>query len=439
MIKIIDYKNMGLPNQIFKDLNSNKEILIGDIKDFFEFDINPSIFNFKIKKANINDKNDIKNLYKEIYGYNYSLPEITDEELLTEILLNPNNLWLLVYDKEDKICASILFRIDKKNLLSKALAAVVKQKYRNNKIFEIIFRLGFIYSITKSEVIYALARTLTIGPQKVLLKNNFIPAGIFPNVRRVLTYENHALFIYLTHKGLIKREKITKMNILVNEIYQVFKKYLHKLLHLNIKNDQKDFQDTLILEEKYQKILNQKINIKPTILDNVSITVDNVEKEYREKLNILRFKFMPFYKPNFKIKTSVGSIFLHFNYLDKHCAIMGLEVDNDIEKIYNLFYNVPFIIDKLDGRYLEVVSKVENYFYHNILIDIGFIPGAYFPIMLKEKNIRKDIAVFFYPFNFPNLKNMIIPDIFKDYLKVIYSFLVSKLKEEIDLIETFKI
>ncbi len=430
---------MSWVNQIFKNLNSNKEILIGDIKDFFEFDIAPSILNFKIKKANINDKNDIKSLYKEIYGYNYSLPEITDEDLLTEILLNPENLWLLVYDKEDKVCASILFRIDKKNLLSKALAAVVKQKYRNNKIFEIIFHLGFNYSIIKSEVVYALARTLTVSPQKVLLKNNFIPAGIFPNVRRVLTYENHALFIYLTRKGIIKREKITKMNIFVNEIYQIFKKYLHKLLHFNINNNRKDFQDILILEEKYQKVLNQKINIKPTILENISITVDNVEKEYKEKLGTLRFKFMPFYKPNFKIKTSIGSVFLHFNYLDKHCAIMGLEVDNDMEKIYNLFYNIPFIIDKLDGRYLEVVSKVENYFYHNILIDIGFIPCAYFPIMLKEKNTRKDIAVFFYPFNFPNLKNMIIPDIFKDYLKVIYLFLVSKLQEEIDLIETFKI
>ncbi|MEM3394138.1 MAG: hypothetical protein QXY79_03730 [Candidatus Methanomethylicia archaeon] len=435
-------KNINHINQIFKELNSNKDILIGDLKEFFEFDISTLILNFKIKKANINNKNDIKNLYKEIYGYNYSLPEVTDEELLTEILLNKDNLWLLVYDNENKVCASILFRVDKKNSLSKALAAVVKEKYRNNKLFEIIFYLAFNYSIIKSEVIYALARTLTISPQKVLLKNNFIPAGIFPNVRRVLTYENHALFIYLTHKGLIKREKITKMNILVNEIYQVLQKYLHRLLHYNIKNIKnikKNIQDILTLEEKYQKILNQKINIKPTILDNINIIVDNVEREYKEKLNTLRFKFMPFHKPNFKIKTPIGSVFLHFNYIDKHCAIMGLEVDNDIEKIYNLFYNIPFIIDKLDGRYLEVVSKAENYFYHNILIDIGFVPCAYFPIMLKEKNTRKDIAIFFYPFNFPNLKNMIVPDIFKDYLKVIYSFLVNKLQEEIDLIETFKI
>jgi hypothetical protein len=59
--------------------------------------------------------------------------------------------------------------------------------------------------------------------------------------------------------------------------------------------------------------------------------------------------------------------------------------------------------------------------------------------MLKENNKRKDVAAFFYPFNFPNLKNMIVPNIFKEYLKVIYSFLVNKLQEEIELIETFKI
>jgi hypothetical protein len=422
--------------EIFNELEQGNFIRIGNLKDIVNFNIPELILNFKIKKANIQDKNYIKNLYKEVYGYNYSLPEVTDEDLLNEILLNPENIWLLVYDNENKVCGSLLFRIDKKNLLAKALAAVVKEKYRNNKIFELLFHLGFNYSILKVEAVYALARTITLSPQKVLFKNNFIPAGIFPNVRRVLTYENHALFIYLTQKGLKKREKITKMNILVNEIYQILQKYLIRLIY---KENKLNLNDSEFFKEKYQKVLIQKLNFKPTILDNINIIVDNVEKEYNEKLNKLRFKFMPFHKPNFKIKTSLGSIFLHFNYIDKHCAIMGLEVEDDLEKIYNIFYNIPFIVDKLDARYLEVLSKAENYFYHNILIDIGFIPCAYFPIMLKENNKRKDVAAFFYPFNFPNLKNMIVPDIFKEYLKVIYSFLVNKLQEEIELIETFKI
>jgi hypothetical protein len=422
--------------EIFNELEQGNFIRIGNLKDIVNFNIPELILNFKIKKANIQDKNYIKNLYKEVYGYNYSLPEVTDEDLLNEILLNPENIWLLVYDNENKVCGSLLFRIDKKNLLAKALAAVVKEKYRNNKIFELLFHLGFNYSILKVEAVYALARTITLSPQKVLFKNNFIPAGIFPNVRRVLTYENHALFIYLTQKGLKKREKITKMNILVNEIYQILQKYLIRLIY---KENKLNLNDSEFSKEKYQKVLIQKLNFKSTILDNINIIVDNVEKEYNEKLNKLRFKFMPFHKPNFKIKTPLGSIFLHFNYIDKHCAIMGLEVEDDLEKIYNIFYNIPFIVDKLDARYLEVLSKAENYFYHNILIDIGFIPCAYFPIMLKENNKRKDVAAFFYPFNFPNLKNMIVPDIFKEYLKVIYSFLVNKLQEEIELIETFKI
>jgi hypothetical protein len=422
--------------EIFNELEQGNFIRISNLKDIVDFDIPELILNFKIRKANIQDKNYIKNLYKEVYGYNYSLPEVTDEDLLNEILLNPENIWLVVYDNENKVSGSLLFRIDKKNLLAKALAAVVKEKYRNNKIFELLFHLGFNYSILKVEAVYALARTITLSPQKVLFKNNFIPAGIFPNVRRVLTYENHALFIYLTQKGLKKREKITKMNIIVNEIYQILQKYLIRLIY---KENKLNLNDSEFFKEKYQKVLIQKLNFKPIILDNINIIVDNVEKEYNEKLNKLRFKFMPFHKPNFKIKTPLGSIFLHFNYIDKHCAIMGLEVEDDLEKIYNIFYNIPFIVDKLDARYLEVLSKAENYFYHNILIDIGFIPCAYFPIMLKENNKRKDVAAFFYPFNFPNLKNMIVPNIFKEYLKVIYSFLVNKLQEEIELIETFKI
>ena len=111
--------------EIFNELEQGNFIRIGNLKYIVDFDIPELILNFKIKKANIQDKNYIKNLYKEVYGYNYSLPEVTDEDLLNEILLNPKNIWLLVYDNENKVCGSLLFRIDKKNLLAKALAAVV--------------------------------------------------------------------------------------------------------------------------------------------------------------------------------------------------------------------------------------------------------------------------------------------------------------------------
>ncbi|MFN4219758.1 MAG: hypothetical protein ACK4GJ_02415 [bacterium] len=386
----------------------------------------------EIKRASIEDKKNIKNLYFKVYGNFYSLPEVQDEELMEEILKDKDNLWIIATDKKEVI-GSLLFRVSKELNLSKALAAVVLPEYRGKGIFKSMFEYG-LKNIT-TDIIYALTRTVSPEPQKILLQFEFIPLGIFPNVRRIYAYENHGLYALFKENIFLQRKNLSKIIKEVEELLSILKDIIiQKYINHTLKGKNSVFAKLEdFISEKYEVIEREKFNFTAKEAQKIEIKVINVEKEYIEEKEKLRFKFFPFHKPNFKITTEFGSIFLHLNMIDKHSAIMGIRVPgDDLEKTYNLFFNIPYIVDKLDARYLEVISMANKYRNHSILLDNGFIPSAYFPCLVPEKEKRVDAVIFFYPHNLPHFKKMFVPDIFKPYIKYVYNMIVRKIKEEIE-------
>lgn len=391
------------------------------------------ITNIKITLANLEHKKKIKNLYFKVYGNFYSLPEIQEDDLMEEILKDNQNLWVIATDS-DQIVGSLLFRVSTELNLSKALAAVVLPEYRGQGIFKAMFEYGL--KRIETDIIYALTRTISPEPQKLLLQYNFIPLGIFPNVRRIYAYENHGLYALIKERAFLQRKSLSKVLPEVEELLNILKDILiNKFLLNSFKGVDSVFSKLEgFISEKHEIVFREKFNFALKEAQKIEIKIINVEKEYLEVKDKLRFKFFPFHRPNFKISTEFGSIFLHLNMLDKHCAIMGIKVpENDLEKMYNLFFNIPYIVDKLDARYLEIVSRASNYKNHSILLDNGFIPAAYFPCLIPENGKRIDAVVFFYPYNLPHFKKMFIPDIFKPYIKYVYNMIVRKIKEEVEI------
>jgi len=385
----------------------------------------------KITLATTKDKNNIKNLYFKIYGNFYSLPEIQDEDLMEEILKDQDNIWVIAKDGET-IVGSLLFRVNKTISIAKAMAAVVLPNYRNKGIFKEMFKEGF-WKLNV-DIVYALTRTVLVEPQKLLLDHGFIPLGVFPNVRRVYAYENHGLYAFFKSSALQKRKKIEKMLPEVKNLQNILKDIIIRRYLLDIfkKKDEYIFWESFI-EENSKIEYKKNFNIEGVESKKVDIKVIGVEEEYYKNYDSLRFKFFPFHKPNFMITTEFGSVFLHLNMVDKHCAIMGIRPKkDDIEYLYNIFFNIPYIVDKLDARYLEIVSLAYKYVNHSVLLDNGFIPAAYFPVLIPEDKHRSDAVVFFYPYNLPHFKNMFIPEVFRGYIKYIYTMIVKKISEEIE-------
>ncbi|MCS6954890.1 MAG: GNAT family N-acetyltransferase [Candidatus Calescibacterium sp.] len=391
----------------------------------------------KIEKADISFKKDIKNLYYKVYGSFYSLPEIIDDELMEEILLDDNNCWVVARDGND-IIGSLIFRVSKSISLAKALGAIVMPSHRGKGIFGRMFEFGL--NFVDTDIIYALTRTISPEPQKLLLRYNFVPLGIFPNVRRVYAYENHGLYALIKPEAFKLRRKINNILPEIKNLLAILKDIMIRKFLLGVLKDRYLEYSHLepFISEKYDIVYREKFGIDPKEAKKVDIKVINVEKDYFEVYDKLRFKFFPFHKPNFKISTEFGSVFLHLNMIDKHCAIMGIDTKReDLERVYNLFFNIPYIVDKLDARYLEIVSMTPNYFNHSVLLDNGFIPAAYFPCLIPERDknniFRTDAVIFFYPYNLPHFKKMFVPEDFKPYIKYVYSMIIRKINEELDL------
>lgn len=389
----------------------------------------------EIEKADISLKKDIKNLYHRVYGSYYSLPEVIDDELMEEILLDSSNHWIIARDGKE-IIGSLIFRVNRSISISKALGAVVMPEYRGKGIFSQMFEFGL--SLVDTEIIYALTRTISPEPQKLLMKHDFVPLGVFPNVRRIYAYENHGLYALIKPSAFKKRKKITKLLPEIKNLLNILRDIIiKKYLLLVLRNRYSDYsylED--FISERYDVVYREKFNFEPNETKKIDIKVINVEKEYYNNYEKLRFKFFPFHKPNFKISTDFGDVFLHLNMIDKHCAIMGIDTkENDPERVYNLFFNIPYIVDKLDARYLEIVSMTPNYYNHSMLLDNGFIPAAYFPCLIPEKEgdgqKRVDAVIFFYPYNLPHFKKMYIPEDFKPYVKYVYSMIINKINDEI--------
>lgn len=394
----------------------------------------------KIQKADIKHKKSIKNLYQKVYGSFYSLPEVQDDELMEEILSGvsklskekTDDLWVIAIDDKE-IVGSLIFRVNKDISLCKAMGAIVLPEYRGKGIFKEMFEYGL--NNIDVDIIYALTRTISPEPQKLLIKYDFIPLGVFPNVRRVYAYENHGLYALIKSTAFNKRKKVEKMLPEIKNLSNILKDLMIRKFLLGIfKQEKKDYSYLeSFISEKLIIVYREKFNIKIREAKKIDIKVINVEKEYINSIDNLRFKFFPFHKPNFKITTEFGSVFLHLNMIDKHCAIMGIDCPKeDVEKLYNLFFNIPYIVDKLDARYLEIISIALNHTNHSILLDNGFIPAAYFPCLIPEKNQRADAVVFFYPYNLPHFKNMFVPDDFKPYIKYVYSMIIRKINEELE-------
>ncbi len=386
----------------------------------------------EILQADISYKKHIKNVYLKVYGNFYSLPEVQEDDLMQQILENNNNLWI-VAKKGNEVIGSLLFRVDGNLSLAKGMAAIVLPEYRNQGIFKEMFEFGL--NRLNVDIIYALTRTISPEPQKLLLKYNFLPLGLFPNVRRIYAYENHGLYALIKQEAFSNRKSINKVLKEIADLLGILKDIVISRYLLKIFKNK--FIDLRFLEqfisEKYDILEREKFNFNLREAKKLDIKVLNVEKEYLEVIDKLRFKFFPFHRPNFKITTEFGSFFLHINMIDKHSAIMGIDVpEDDLEKMYNLFFNIPYIVDKLDARYLEVISMAINHRNHSILLDNGFIPAAYFPCLIPYQDGRVDAVIFFYPYNLPHFKKMYIPEEFKNYIKYVYSMIVKKINQEVE-------
>jgi len=334
------------------------------------------------KPGQVKDIPGIVDLYKQVYQGRYTLREVSDPVILKRKLEDPNYFWTLAFIGE-RIVGSVIFAIDPLNKLGKSYAAVVLGELRGQDVMRtmVMQDLERLTQRTRTcDVVYATTRTVSVAPQVVLEHLGFQPMGIFPNVRKVESFETHGLEVFFRKASMELRRKSPILVPEVREFYEIVRKVLglepYQKAELPLCDPRKMGDPMHFQVEKDEKMLLEQFE-------------ENQQDDLMDKV------FFPFTEPNLLFQTPDKSVefFVNFNEVDGNGVIIGYKVgSNDLRRSLMWFCEAA----SLSGmRYIELLVNAFRPDLQRIALDARFLPCAYFPAMrMTITGGREDYIVF---------------------------------------------
>ena len=265
----------------------------------------------KIQDADIDDVDEIINLYRAVYGKRYPISYGTDPDLLKKsIINNETHKCLVMRDVMNRVIGgALIVEIDSFNKIGKLVGLVVHPIYQRHKIGNSLIEFAsdlFLKKDIRVNSLYATTRTITVGPQMIFIKNNYLPLGIFPNAHRLQQYETVTLFAKFREGILEKRKHDVSTSSRVIPLYEILKKLVPKIdipkpailtLNNNQDNDE-DWDFEIIRAPNY------------------------VLRKFNERFPDPNDRFFPFHSPNMIIADKKGriEIFAYFSKRDVYCT-----------------------------------------------------------------------------------------------------------------------
>jgi len=333
-----------------------------------------------LREATLEDQDEIKLLYYQVYGGSYTLPEITNSDKMKWAINDPNYLWILGFDG-GQLVSSVIFVVDSKQLIGKTFAGVVLPEYRGNKILSRILKRGMDYLMQEEnlcETLYGVVRTFASkGFHNDLYELGFIDLGIFPNVRKIKRYETHSLKVCYKPQALLKRKKNPVLIPSFNQLYQIVGEKMEldqaQVLTPQIKQYQAEDRLGLLIERG-----------------------KDVEWEYYSQRDHgdLLLDFFPFHYPEVQLysRDRNTQVFLFYQEKDEYGAILG--VKSQEENLSVLLGSICDYAESIGIKYLELLLPAYDPVLQQIAYKAGFLPSAYYPAMrLNEKGEREDYVV----------------------------------------------
>ena len=404
-----------------------------------------------IHRADTSDSQKIRELYMKVYGNKYTLKEVTDPRRNFMVLSNPNNIWLLS-EVKGEIVGSVVALTDPHYGIGKLIGAVVLPPYRRYGILKRMMDIIIPEAIKKVDVIYAITRTIDIAPQKTLKRYNFVPLGIFPNVRRLRDYETHLLFANFYNNALEKRVPPKFVITQVKRFLEIIREELPSLEDIpkndNISIPFSFFSEREQVETLHGDIVNHIFQERQEIDQRDEGVLEGdvkggrrrTAREYPRQLD-----FFPFHTPNYYFKGIDWEVFVHFNQEDSHAAIMRISFKTLLDFSRALAWTIRKM-DMIGARYLELVIDARYPALHKIAFFLGFLPSAYFPAAAVDKKLLKkgeekhrvDQVVFSYPLTFPRFTALKLTEEAYKFILAYIQNLNDKLNHDLETIIVFQ-
>ncbi len=354
--------------------------------------------------ASREDISGIIELYKKVYNGKYPLAEANDPELIGRIVEDPGYFWTLAHC-QNRIVGSVIFAIDPVNKIGKAYAAVVLNEFRGQDVMRTMVKMGLKLLTEKTricDVIYATTRTVSYAPQVVLEHLGFLPMGIFPNVRKVESFETHGLEVYLSAKCLSYRRQRPRLIPEIAEFYGIVRTELSL-----------EESETVILEEQDPRKMGPEI--KFNVCDDAQIITEKFY-HYQDK-DLMQKVFFPFTDANMLFSAEDGSadFFVNLNKMDGNGVILGYRHSGpDLRNTLMWFCEEA---SKSGMRYIEMLVNAFRPDKQRLALDARFLPCAYFPAMrINDDGLREDYLVFSRSFESLDFMNMNLGDTNRKFL-----------------------
>ncbi|MFH1453775.1 MAG: hypothetical protein ABIH00_07325 [Armatimonadota bacterium] len=347
-----------------------------------------------LRQADVGDMDEIKHLYYTVYGGKYTLPEINDSDKMKWIINDSNYFWLVGEDNGE-IVSSVIAVVEPDHRIGKVFAGVVHPDFRGHKLLKTKIKIVndvLLDEQDKCDLVYAVVRTFApLSLHEDLHSLGYVDLGIFPNVRKVQSYETHGLKAYYKKGTLAMRKAPPCLIPSANNIYEITREKL-SIDPAQIDETKPDMPERSNLEA-------DRLYIEKS---------PEVEWEYYEKRKKgkLSCDFFPLHYPQIKLytKDKKSHVYIHFLAIDGHASIMGFRTDQDPVLFLNF---VCEYLESMGVKYLEIVAPAYDSVMQNRLYLANFLPCAYFPAFsFGMDGKRYDHIVFcrnFVPLNFQGM------------------------------------
>jgi GNAT superfamily N-acetyltransferase len=359
----------------------------------------------KIEIATEKDVNEMLNLYRLVYGKKYPISYGTDPDLLKNAILDKNtHLVIVSKDSTSKaVTGAMIVELDKYFKIGKLVGLVVHPEYQKHKIGQKLVNYATNELLENSDAynsLYATTRTVTVGPQVVFLRNDYLPLGIFPNAHRLHQYETVTLFAKFK-KGVLEK-RIPEKNVVRNlmPLYNTLKEFNKEILI------PKAADEPSITKKEFDNEIEFEIIQAPNY----------VLRKFYERFPNKEDRFFPFHSPNMLIADKEGriEIFAHFSKRDGYCTLIKSTIP--INELNSKLTSLNMQLDDLGVAYLEVLVNVKFTPFINMLLRGQFVPSAIYPAMREINNELNDYVVLSRTMEPLNFRGMAIVAPFKPYI-----------------------
>jgi hypothetical protein len=342
---------------------------------------------FLIREATERDSEDLLGLYASIYGEEYPLSIGTNKKVMLSALQNKKEfLWLVAAHKEtNQIIGSTIFEMDWNYKIGKVMGVATNLNFQKLGIAKCLIDEGTRKILEEKEGIdslYATCRTVSLGPQLMFLRNNFLPLGIFPNARKINTYETLVLMGKYRAGVLSRRASVPKIPSVLEPILKTTEVVTGmpcmppEIVPLEIggihdpapplSTDDFEFIDApRFVQERFQQVIG----------------------------NDREASFYPFHRPNLLIcsHNDHTEIYASFSPKDHYCALITAEPS--ITGLKGRLKKLIFAMKELGIYYIEVLIRLDRYEVIRYLCQHRFLPSAVYPAMMEVDGVYHDFVL----------------------------------------------